>query len=136
MVTDNQLTDDVSQVPVILSETKEYIKDYKALKAIWNHFEARDWSFYGDATFHGANWNFNKELDMWGDQPGVTQQPGRVIGVIIAGFGAKGIVPDAIGQLTELPGAQLVARREDRRQPLRRVRCQPHERQPQVGDAP
>ena len=40
---------------------------------------------------------------MWGEQPGVTlNSNGRVIGLIIAGFGAKGIVPDAIGQLTEL----------------------------------
>ena len=40
---------------------------------------------------------------MWGEQPGVTlNSNGRVIGIIIAGFGAKGIVPDAIGQLTEL----------------------------------
>lgn len=102
VITDNQLTSD-AQVPIFLSETKEYIKDYKALKAIWESLQGKDWSFYGDATFHGANWNFNKELDMWGEQPGVTlNSNGRVIGIIIAGFGAKGIVPDAIGQLTEL----------------------------------
>ena len=102
VITDNQLTSD-AQVPILLSETKEYIKDYKALKAIWESLHGKDWSFYGDATFHGANWNFNKELDMWGEQPGVTlNSNGRVIGIIIAGFGAKGIVPDAIGQLTEL----------------------------------
>lgn len=102
VIIDNQLTSD-AQVPILLSETKEYIKDYKALKAIWESLQGKDWSFYGDATFHGANWNFNKELDMWGEQPGVTlNSNGRVIGIIIAGFGAKGIVPDAIGQLTEL----------------------------------
>ena len=102
VITDNQLTSD-AQVPILLSETKEYIKDYKALKAIWESLQGKDWSFYGDATFHGANWNFNKELDMWGEQPGVTlNSNGRVIGIIIAGFGANGIVPDAIGQLTEL----------------------------------
>ena len=102
VITDNQLTSD-AQVPILLSETKEYIKDYEALKAIWESLQGKDWSFYGDATFHGANWNFNKELDMWGEQPGVTlNSNGRVIGIIIAGFGAKGIVPDAIGQLTEL----------------------------------
>lgn len=102
VVTDNQLTNN-AQVPILLSETKEYIKDYKALKAIWESLQGKDWSFYGDATFHGANWNFNKELDMWGEQPGVTlNSNGRIIGIIIAGFGAKGIVPDAIGQLTEL----------------------------------
>ena len=102
VITDNQLTSD-AQVPILLSETKEYIKDYKALKAIWESLQGKDWSFYVDSTFHGANWNFNKELDMWGEQPGVTlNSNGRVIGIIIAGFGAKGIVPDAIGQLTEL----------------------------------
>ena len=52
IVEDNQLNDK-AQVPILLSKTKEYIKDY-------------------------------------------------VIGLVIAGFGAKGIVPDAIGQLTEL----------------------------------
>ena len=102
IVEDNQLNDK-ALVPILLSKTKEYIKDYEALKAIWESLDGKDWSFYGDATFHGANWNFNKELDMWGDQPGVTlNSNGRVIGLVIAGFGAKGIVPDAIGQLTEL----------------------------------
>ena len=102
VVKDNQLTDS-AQVPILLSETKEYIKDYKALKAIWESLNGKEWSFYGDATFHGANWNFNKELDMWGDQPGVTlNSNGRVTGLVLAGFGAQGVVPDAIGQLTEL----------------------------------
>lgn len=102
VVEDNQLNDK-AQVPILLSKTKEYIKDYEALKAIWESLQGKEWSFYGDATFKGANWNFNKELDMWGDQPGVTlNSNGRVIGLVIAGFGAKGIVPDAIGQLTEL----------------------------------
>ena len=102
VVEDNQLNDS-AKVPVLLSKTAEYIKDYEALKAIWESLDGKDWSFYGDATFHGANWNFNKELDMWGDQPGVTlNSNGRVTGLVLAGFGAKGIVPDAIGQLTEL----------------------------------
>lgn len=40
---------------------------------------------------------------MWGDQPGVSlDDEGRVTGLSIEGFGAKGKVPDAIGQLTEL----------------------------------
>ena len=102
VVQDNELNDS-AQVPILLSKTAEYIKDYEALKAIWESLDGKDWSFYGDATFHGANWNFNKELDMWGDQPGVTlNSNGRVTGLVLAGFGAKGIVPDAIGQLTEL----------------------------------
>ena len=102
VVEDNQLNDS-AQVPILLSKTAEYIKDYEALKAIWESLDGKDWNFYGDATFKGANWNFNKELDMWGDQPGVTlNSNGRVTGLVLAGFGAKGIVPDAIGQLTEL----------------------------------
>lgn len=102
VVQDNELNDS-AEVPILLSKTAEYIKDYEALKAIWESLDGKDWSFYGDATFHGANWNFNKELDMWGDQPGVTlNSNGRVTGLVLAGFGAKGIVPDAIGQLTEL----------------------------------
>ena len=102
VVQDNELNDS-AQVPILLSKTAEYIKDYEALKAIWESLDGKNWSFYGDATFHGANWNFNKELDMWGDQPGVTlNSNGRVTGLVLAGFGAKGIVPDAIGQLTEL----------------------------------
>lgn len=102
VVQDNELNDS-AQVPILLSKTAEYIKDYEALKAIWESLDGKDWSFYGDATFHGDNWNFNKELDMWGDQPGVTlNSNGRVTGLVLAGFGAKGIVPDAIGQLTEL----------------------------------
>ena len=40
---------------------------------------------------------------MWGDQPGVSLNgEGRVVGLNISGFGAKGDVPEAIGQLTEL----------------------------------
>ncbi len=102
VVKDNVLNDS-AQVPILLSKTAEYIKDYEALKAIWESLDGKDWSFYGDATYHGANWNFNKELDMWGDQPGVTlNSNGRVTGLVLAGFGAKGILPDAIGQLTEL----------------------------------
>jgi hypothetical protein len=51
----------------------------------------------------GTNWDFNKDIDMWGEQPGVTLDGnGRVVGLNISGFGAKGIVPDALGQLTEL----------------------------------
>ena len=40
---------------------------------------------------------------MWGNQPGVSlDNKGRVISLSLEGFGAKGRVPDAIGQLTEL----------------------------------
>lgn len=90
-------------VPIQLSETAEYIKDYRALKEIWEKLGGKNWGYYGIGEKPGTNWNFNKELDMWGDQPGVTlDNNGRITGLTIEGFGADGVVPDAIGQLTEL----------------------------------
>jgi hypothetical protein len=61
--------------------------------------------YYGsDASIgRGQNWNFDKEPDMWGYQPGVfLMGNGRVASVVLTGFGIKGSIPDAIGQLTEL----------------------------------
>lgn len=105
VVKDNQLTEDAN-VPIQLKETAEYIKDYIALKEIWKALDGPNWRYNGgtiDNSVHSKNWNFNKELDMWGEQPGVTlDNNGRVTGLSIAGFGAQGRVPDAIGQLTEL----------------------------------
>ncbi len=101
-VCDNKLTEDVD-VPVNLSETAEHIKDYIALKEIWEALDGENWSYVGDVEAHGANWNFNKDIDMWGDQPGVgLNSNGRVESISLEGFGPKGVVPDAIGQLTEL----------------------------------
>ena len=105
IVKDNKLTEDAN-VPIQLKETAEYIKDYKALKEIWEALDGENWRYNGgtiDNSVHSSNWNFNKEIDMWGDQPGVElDNNGRITGLSIAGFGAKGRVPDAIGQLTEL----------------------------------
>ena len=90
-------------VPVILSKTSERIKDYEALRKIWLALDGKNWTFYGEEYNAGTNWDFNKDIDMWGEQPGVTlNADGRVVGLNLAGFGAKGIVPEAIGQLTEL----------------------------------
>ena len=76
------------------------------MKEIWEALDGEHWNYNGgtvDNTVHSKNWNFNKELDMWGNQPGVElDENGRVTGLSLAGFGAKGRVPDAIGQLTEL----------------------------------
>ena len=45
---------------------------------------------------------------MWGDQPGVTVHPdGRIASITLEDFGAKGVVPDAIGQLTKLAALWL-----------------------------
>ena len=101
-IKDNELNEDV-EVPVNLSETAEYIKDYIALKEIWEALGGEEWSYAGDVEARGANWNFNKDIDMWGDQPGVSlNSEGRVESISLEGFGPKGFVPDAIGQLTDL----------------------------------
>ncbi|MBR4045386.1 MAG: DUF4458 domain-containing protein [Alistipes sp.] len=101
-VTHNQLNV-VAKVPILLSDTAEHIKDYIALKEIWEAMDGENWSFHGEEYPAGANWNFNKDIDMWGDQPGVTlNAEGRVENLNLSGFGAKGVVPDAIGQLTDL----------------------------------
>ncbi len=101
-INDNELSKEV-EVPINLSETAEYIKDYIALKEIWEALDGPKWRYAGDVEAQGANWNFNKEIDLWGEQPGVgLNSDGRVETVSLEGFGPKGVVPDAIGQLTEL----------------------------------
>ena len=95
-------TKDVN-VPINLSKAAEYIKDYIALKQIWEALDGPNWSYAGDVYTNGVNWYFNKDIDMWGDQPGVQlDATGRVATISLEGFGPKGVVPDAIGQLTEL----------------------------------
>ena len=95
-------TKDVN-VPINLSKAAEYIKDYIALKEIWEALDGPNWSYAGDVYADGVNWYFNKDIDMWGDQPGVQLDAnGRVATISLEGFGPKGVVPDAIGQLTEL----------------------------------
>ena len=95
-------TKDVN-VPINLSKAAEYIKDYIALKQIWEALDGPNWSYAGDVYADGVNWYFNKDIDMWGDQPGVQLDGnGRVATISLEGFGPKGVVPDAIGQLTEL----------------------------------
>lgn len=102
VVKDNELTEDI-EVPVRLAETAEYIKDYKALKAIWEKMGGERWKYYGQSYAVGVNWNFNKDIDLWGAQPGVQLlENGRVAYLELAGFGIEGDVPDEIGQLTEL----------------------------------
>ena len=88
VVKDNEVTKD-AEVPVRLDETAEYIKDYIALKAIWTKMEGQNWKYYGEASPMGANCNFNKDIDLWGNQPGVQLlDNGRVALLSLAGFGA------------------------------------------------
>ena len=100
-VEDNQ-TGDVD-VPVKLYESDEYLQDYYALYRIWEALDGPNWYYQGDDYHAGLNWDFNRDPDLWGAQPGVTlHSNGRVAGIDISCFGFRGAMPTAIGQLTEL----------------------------------
>lgn len=101
VIEDNKTTE--AYVPVYLKEMAAKLKDYHALKEIWKALGGENWSYSGSTYPSGSNWDFNKEMDMWGDQPGVdVNSEGRVTVLNLGSFGAKGKVPEAIGQLTEL----------------------------------
>lgn len=100
-VADNEVTD--VKVPVRLYESDEYIKDYYALYEIWKSLNGEDWYYIGQDYPQGCNWNFNKDIDLWGEQPGVSLHSNRRVAAInISDFGFHGHLSPAIGQLTEL----------------------------------
>ena len=94
-------------VPVKLEEGSDdalnYITDYYALYEIWKSLNGEDWYYVGENFPRGANWNFNKDPDLWGDQPGVQLHAnGRVALLNLSDFGFYGELSPAIGKLTEL----------------------------------
>ena len=98
---DNAVTD--VDVPVTMNEAAAYMKDYYALRDIWESLDGPSWSYSGEDWAKGINWDFNKSPDLWGDQPGVQLHPnGRVAFVNISDFGFKGHLSPKIGQLSEL----------------------------------
>ncbi len=100
-VVDNQLTKVAA--PISLYEADAYIRDYYALYEIWCGLNGEKWYYDGENYPRGANWNFNKDVDLWGDQPGVElHSNGRVARIDISDFGFSGPLSPAIGQLTEL----------------------------------
>ena len=100
-VEDNVTTD--ADVPVSLHESDDYIRDYYALYTIWKALDGEHWYYYGEDFPTGVNWNFNKDCDLWGDQPGVSlHSNGRVARIDISGFGFSGHMPEELGDLTEL----------------------------------
>ena len=100
-VADNKTTE--ANVEIALNESDEYLKDYYALYEIWKALDGENWYYDGEEWNVGANWNFNKDLDLWGDQPGVQlHSNGRVAFIDISSFGFRGDMPAALGQLTEL----------------------------------
>ena len=100
-ISDNVTTK--ADVRVTLYQSDEYIKDYYALYEIWKSLDGDNWSYVGENWPRGANWEFNKDPDLWGDQPGVElHSNGRVAKIDISGFAFRGHLSPAIGQLTEL----------------------------------
>lgn len=90
-------------VPVLLRESDEYIKDYVALRKIWEALDGENWYYIGETFATGANWDFNKDVDLWGDQPGVElHSNGRVARLDISNFAFRGAMPEELGQLTQL----------------------------------
>ena len=109
-VLDNQDADkNPVDIPVTLQETAEYIKDYFALRNIWLALSGETkWYYVGENYPHGVNWNFDKDIDLWGQQPGVIlNSEGRVISLSIGEFGPEGDIPESIGQLTALQSLYL-----------------------------
>lgn len=106
-VTDNKQTD--AKVPVTIMETAANIKDYYNLRTLWEELGGPNWSYVGESYPKGTNWDFdNKDIDMWGDQPGVSlDKNGRVIGLSIGDFNPTGIVPAVIGEFEELQSLAL-----------------------------
>lgn len=100
-VQDNRTVE--ADVPVTMNESAEYIKDYYALKTIWEALDGENWYYQGDEWPTGTNWDFNRDVDLWGSQPGVkVHDNGRVALISLSGFGFEGHMPAALGQLTEL----------------------------------
>ena len=92
-----------ADVPVKLYESDEYIKDYYALYEIWKSLNGEKWYYVGEDHPRGCNWDFNKDPDLWGDQPGVSlHSNGRVAMVNLSEFGFYGHMSPALGQLTQL----------------------------------
>lgn len=100
-VSDNILTE--ADVKVAMHESDEYIKDYYALYEIWKSLNGESWYYKGENFPEGSNWNFNKDVDLWGDQPGVELHAnGRVARIDISDFAFRGHLSPKIGQLTQL----------------------------------
>ena len=100
-VEDNKVTD--ADVPVKLHESAEYIKDYYALYEIWKSLNGPEWYYVGEDHPRGCNWDFNKDPDLWGDQPGISlHSNGRVALINLSEFGFHGHMSPALGQLTQL----------------------------------
>ena len=101
VITDNNTTE--ADVMIKLREADEYIKDNYALYAIWKSLDGPNWYYDGENYARGTNWNFDKDFDLWCEQPGVqVHSNGRIARLDLSNFGFSGHLSPAIGQLTEL----------------------------------
>ncbi len=101
VVEDNKTTD--ACPPITLYEADEYIKDGYALYEIWKALNGPKWYGSGEGDVQGANWDFNKDPDLWCNQPGVqVHSNGRVARLSLGEFGVVGHMPAAIGQLDQM----------------------------------
>lgn len=101
VIKDNETTE--AEVPVYMRYDSPKLKDYRALKAIWDALDGENWSYTGISSTPGCNWDFNKDMDLWGAQPGVElNAEGRVVTLNIGSFGGKGDLPDELGDLDKL----------------------------------
>ena len=100
-IEDNKLTD--VKIGVNIDLSADYISDYLALKKIWEALDGPNWYYNGQVYTKGCNWDFNKDIDLWGDQPGIhLHSNGRVARLDLSDFGPRGDMPDELGNLTEL----------------------------------
>lgn len=100
-VEDNKTTDVKVGVTVYLTDS--YISDYIALKEIWEALDGPNWYYAGENFQRGCNWNFNKDIDLWGDQPGVQLHVnGRVARIDLSDFGVRGAIPESLGVLDQM----------------------------------
>lgn len=100
-VENNETTE--ADVSILISPVAGYIKDNIALKKLWEDMNGPEWSWYGEGFPEGANWNFDKDIDLWGAQPGVSVHPnGRIAAINLGAFNPAGPVSEALGQLDAL----------------------------------
>lgn len=105
-IADQKMSRDTINIDMPLTPA---FKDYIALYNIWKAMDGENWYWQGMGYNAGANWVFtysdgsHRPLDLWGNQPGVgIASKGRVTNLNLGAFNPKGVVPDAIGDLTEL----------------------------------
>lgn len=91
-VRDNEVTE--AKVPVKLDLTSDYLQDALAIRAIWEALDGPNWR---------VKWDFDCDVDIWTAQEGIQiHENGRVASLDLTNTGAKGDMPAALGQLTEL----------------------------------